>query len=177
MASWPRTVGWNGAAASSPCTYGCGVQSWCPAKSGCGAENLNWAAPSASTSFSVSSRDVRVCRFAALSPTWPRHPGWVQGLQVRGAEPDLAEAPGLGSERVVVAVDDHLRMGWQRRQPAQQVEVVLAERGELLLEVGRGSAVVAVRRGRAISHRGGPVQVVGTDADDNDRCAACSFCH
>src|ERR1700722_13258791 len=40
-----------------------------------------------------------------------------QGLQVRRGEPGLSQAAGLGTERVVVAVDDHLRVGGQPRQP------------------------------------------------------------
>src|SRR5215472_15967600 len=76
IASWPAAVGWNGAGELKPFTNGWAVHSWCPAKSGCGEENWNWAAPLASTVFSVARREVSVCRFVGVRPARLRHPGW-----------------------------------------------------------------------------------------------------
>ena len=100
----------------------------------------------------------------------------VQRGQPRGERADLAggqagrvQALELGAERVVVPVDDHLWLAGQGVEPAQQLQVVLAELGQLLLEVGRGRLVVAGPGDRAELQHGRPVQVVGPHADDDLR--------
>ena len=91
----------------------------------------------------------------------------VQRAQLDRGQADLAQAAQLQVKRVVVAVDDHLRVAGQVGQPGEQLEVVLAERGQLLLEVGRGRLVIARLGHRAEPEHGRPVQVVRAHADDH----------
>ena len=90
-----------------------------------------------------------------------------EGGQLGRGEAGRAQAVLLGAERVVVLVDDHPGVAGQGGKLAEQLQVVLAERGELLLEVGGGRLVVTARRDRAVAHHHGPAEIVGADVDDD----------
>ena len=92
-----------------------------------------------------------------------------EGGELGRGEAGGPQAALLGPERVVVLVDDHPGVTGQDGELAEQLQVILAERGQLLLEKGGGRLVIAARGDRAVTDHQGPANIVGADVDDDHR--------
>ena len=132
IASCPSAVGWNGAGSPLTLDVGLAGAELVPGEVGLRREETEVGGPLGKD---------RVQRGE------PRGEGGELG---RG-EADGPQAALLGAERVVVLVDDHPGVAGQGGELAEQLQVVLAERGQLLLEVGGGRLVVAARGDRAVA--------------------------